>query len=233
MEKNNILYSITLKLIAIVFALMGFTLAYLNGHVNGITNLLYFTNQSNLWIAAMDVVLIAFMIKALISKNYKLNDVLYKIQQVFVTCITITGLVFILVLAPGYFLSKDKIPGYSPFNLASVSLHIVVPTISILDYLLFVKNVEFKKYSELFILIPTIYYFIFSLIGYLLKWDFGDGRNYPYFFINYDSPAGIFGFSSTLPYFMGSFYWIILLMIFAVGLSYFYIWIIKRKNRRS
>ena len=228
-ERKRIIISMVIKLIIIVCFITGFSLSFLYGHVNGVTNLLYFTQQSNLWIALMDLVMVVFIIRALVRKEYKLPSILYRLLQVFTLCITITGLVYCFILIPGFYLSDVVKPdGYTPFNTAAVLLHMVIPTLAVIDFLMFTRNVEFKKYDFLLALAPSAYYFIFSLIGFLLNWDFGDGRNYPYFFINYASPAGIFGFSSEMPYFMGSFYWIVILSGMIVGLSYLYIWLIRK-----
>ena len=76
---------------------------------------------------------------------------------------------------------------------------------------------------------------IFALQGsaYALNWDFGGGNNYPYFFLNWDSPAGAFGFSSEMPYFMGCFYWIVVMIAFISLLSLGYIALIGKLNRRA
>lgn len=227
-QEIHLCWSIIIKIIVVICFCVGFTMSYLYGHVNGITNLLYFTNQSNIWIALFDFIIIFYMMYLLLHKRYEVNHIVYKIQQVLTVCISITGLVYNLVLVPAFYLSNIEGPtGYTPFSLAAVLLHIVVPILSVFDFFMFTRHVDFKYKDSLYSLIPTGYYFIFSLIGYLLNWDFGDGRNYPYFFLNYDSPAGIFGFSNTMPYFMGTFYWIILLSGITIGLSALIIKLIK------
>ena len=229
-EKNRIIYSLIFKFAIIVCVIVGFVLTYLFGHINGVTSLLYFTIQSNIWLAIIDLVLSIVMIKALIKNNYLIDHRFYIAHQIFTVCITITGLVFLCVLVPGFYLSKEALPeGYHVFNAAAVLLHIVVPSFAILDFILFTKTNPFNKKNCFYVAIPTGYYFIFSLIGFFSNWDFGDGRNFPYFFLNYDSPAGLFGFSDVMPYFMGSFYWIIIIVILAFGLSYLFIKIINHR----
>ena len=67
---------------------------------------------------------------------------------------------------------------------------------------------------------------------YVLGVDFGRGEAFPYFFMNYFSPAGIFGFSKNMPYIIGSFYWIAMLVIIIVGLAVLYAYLsgIEVKN---
>ena len=75
--------------------------------------------------------------------------------------------------------------------------------------------------------IPPIYYLIFAGIGFVLNWDFGYGDNYPYFFVNWGSPAGAFGFSSESPY-IGVFYYVLILSAFVIGIALLYVFIAKR-----
>jgi hypothetical protein len=68
---------------------------------------------------------------------------------------------------------------------------------------------------------PPLAYFVFAGALNILNVDFGKGDTYPYFFLNLKSPAGIFGFSDTPPFVIGSFYWIILflLMVFSIAVT--------------
>ena len=56
------------------------------------------------------------------------------------------------------------------------------------------------------------------------------GVDYPYFFLNWGSPAGTFGFSDRLP-FMGTGWWIIALFIFLILIGLLYLAIIGRIRR--
>ena len=51
--------------------------------------------------------------------------------------------------------------------------------------------------------------------------QFAEGYNYPYFFLNWGSPAGAFGFTDALPY-MGCAWWILALFcaLLIVGMLY-------------
>lgn len=233
-EKNKIIISICCKVALIISVIVGVLYSFFFGHVHGVSTLLYFTVQSNIWIMIVDIILIIFLIKVLKTNNYELDNRLYLVKQIFTVAITITSLVYLLVLVPGYYLMSDPIEGYHPFNLGGTLLHIVVPAIAIVDFLLFTRKAQYNKTSFLWALIPPCYYLGFSAIGYFLKWDFGNGRNYPYFFMNYDSPAGFFGFSKTMPYFMGSFYWMLVVVGLVIGISALLIFINnKLKNRQA
>ncbi len=53
---------------------------------------------------------------------------------------------------------------------------------------------------------------MYAGIGYIRGWEFAPGIRYPYFFLNWGSPAGAFGFSGELP-FMGCVWWILALLV--------------------
>ena len=84
--------------------------------------------------------------------------------------------------------------------------------------------------------IPPLLYAVYSGIGYIQGWEFAPGVNYPYFFLNWGSPAGAFGFTEGLP-FMGSAWWIIAIFIFLMIIGLIYLLIVNalgkkiRKNR--
>ena len=84
--------------------------------------------------------------------------------------------------------------------------------------------------------IPPLLYAVYSGIGYIQGWEFAPGVNYPYFFLNWGSPAGAFGFTEGLP-FMGSAWWIIAIFIFLIIIGLIYLLIVNalgkiiRKNR--
>ena len=102
---------------------------------------------------------------------------------------------------------------------------------SIIDF--FVCDVRFEyKYKHSFLtLIPPIYYFIFSGIGYIIDLDFGLGHNYPYFFLDFGAPVGFFGISKELPHYIGMFYWLVLILMIVLGTANLYILMSKKVNK--
>ena len=190
----------------------------------GGTAFLYFTVQSNLWIGATCAVFAALNLATVFKPDFKIPRAMHVIKYVFTVSITLTGIVFCCVLAP-------TLPG-SFKSAANVLTHVIVPLAAVID--LFVCRDPAPAFKQFpFALIPPVYYVIFAGIGYALNWDFGGGNNYPYFFLNWDSPAGAFGFSSEMPYFMGCVWWIILLILFISGISIGYIALIKKLNKKE
>ena len=67
---------------------------------------------------------------------------------------------------------------------------------------------------------------------YKAGWEFSGGTNYPYFFLNWGSPAGAFGFTNELP-FMGTAWWILALFFFLIIVGYTYLSIADRLERNN
>jgi hypothetical protein len=82
------------------------------------------------------------------------------------------------------------------------------------------------------VVIPPVLYAIYAGIGYVNGWQFAEGINYPYFFLNWGSEAGAFGFTNALP-FMGSAWWILVLLIFLIAVGYGYLAIADRINKKG
>lgn len=57
------------------------------------------------------------------------------------------------------------------------------------------------------------------------------GVRYPYFFLNWGSPAGALGFTSGLP-FMGTVWWILAILVFLLGIGYGYLAILDLLKKR-
>lgn len=236
-RKTKVKISIVIKFFVFLFAAAGLLACMfdLNGFMGGANVLLkYFTNQSNIWIAVLELVLAFALLGSLKREKYELQRAAYVLQLVFTVSITLTGLIFCAVLLPTLLASgteyADKI-----FAWPQIFLHVVVPILSVVDLLAFTRPVKFnfKPWDFLWASIPPIYYLGFEIIGYKLNWDFGGGQNYPYFFMNWASPAGLFGFSKEMPYFMGNGYWMLVIVIIVLGFSFFYSRFVNRRIIRN
>lgn len=193
--------SIVLKSIVVVAAVVGVILQMLPSA----SSMLYFTLQSNVWIAATCLVALAFMIAKVQLKRW-----MYVLKFIFTVSITLTGVVYCTMLAP--FIENDA------FNLSNTLLHVIVPIAAVADFFLYDYACEYKKWDCLLATLPPFYYLGFAGIGYALNWTFLDGNNYPYFFLNWGSPAGAFGFANESPY-IGVFYYILILLVFVIGIG--------------
>lgn len=213
--------SLVLKIIVIFSAVIGTILSYManaNLFMSGSRTFMYFTIQSNIAIAIISAVGISYMLK---DKN---EDVWQIVHFVGAVSITLTGIVFCFVLAPTM--------GMAAWNPKNILTHVVVPIAAVIDFFVAGQSYSISKKKVVFVIIPPVLYAIYTGIGYALNWQFSEGENYPYFFLNWGSPAGAFGFSKELP-FMGCGWWIVAIFLFLMGVGNLYLWISKllKKNK--
>lgn len=208
--------SLVLKAIIVLSAVTGVIMQATHSS----TNLLFFTLQSNIWIAVTCLVgIVLILIKKPLAKW------MYSVKLIFTVSITLTGVVFCTMLAP--------LLGNLAYTIDSVLLHVVTPVASIADFFVYDTKATYRKWECLTVTIPPFYYLGFAGIGYVLNWDFGyGGLNYPYFFLNWGSPAGAFGFSTEAPY-IGVVYYVLILLAFVIGIGALYIGLAKLINRKA
>ncbi|MBR2391105.1 MAG: Pr6Pr family membrane protein [Clostridia bacterium] len=183
-----------------------------DGYYSWHTRLFYFTQQSNLWIGILSLVFAIFLLKK--NTSEKSMKILSCLKFVFTISITITCIIFCTLLAP-----------FADFNLwsfSSVLTHVVVPVLSIVDFFTCKEIKESEKKNIYFSFLPPLVYFVFASILCVFKVDFGRGDAFPYFFMDFYSDVGLFGFKASSPPQMGSFYWMIFFFVFIYGLSFLF-----------
>ena len=214
--------SLTLKILTLLCSLTGVVLGCFlfekDGYSAWYKRLYYFTNLSNLWISiTMIFAIIVSFAKTAKGKNYA--KIVYVCKYVFTISISITGLIFCGLLAP---FAED---GYNPWSLNSILVHVLTPTFAIADFFVDEYNLVLKTRHVFLTVIPPLLYFVFALIMGACGVDFGKGDTFPYFFMDFHSPVGLFGFSFAPPRpAMGAVYWIILFSLLVLGLA----WVFKR-----
>lgn len=213
--------SIVLKAIVTLSASIGTFLSYYAGRksfMGGSRVFMFFTTQSNIAIAIICAVGLALMLS-----GKPINKVLHVIKYVGTVAITLTGVVFVVLLAPAL--------GVQAWNIQNVLTHVVVPLAAIADFFVASAGAGIKRINVIYVLIPPIMYAIYAGIGYVKGWQFVEGYNYPYFFLNWGSPAGAFGFTNELP-FMGCAWWILLLLVFLLVMGFCYLNVLDILGRR-
>ncbi|MCR4677702.1 MAG: Pr6Pr family membrane protein [Lachnospiraceae bacterium] len=213
--------SYILKTVVFLSAVIGTFLSAYAGRMTfmgGKTVFMYFTIQSNIAIAIISAIGCFLLWQRKVP-----SKVWYVIKFVGTVAITLTGVVFVVVLAPTL--------GVHAWNVQNILTHVVVPVAAAVDFFVTVSGVNIGKRNVIYVIIPPILYAIYAGIGYVLGWEFAAGVNYPYFFLNWGSEAGAFGFSSELP-FMGSAWWILVLLVFLIAVGYCYLMVADRIGRR-
>ena len=203
--------SLALKSVVILSALIGTWLSYAAGRgsfMGGRQVFMYFTIQSNLLMALLCLAGAVFLLQ-----NRAVPAWWPVLKLVGTVSITLTGVVFAFVLAP--------MLGRFAWNVQNTLTHVVVPIASVLDFFVAGLRARIPKRGVLYVPIPPAAYVVYAGIAYAAGWEFARGARYPYFFLNWGSPAGAFGFTKQLP-FMGCAWWIlaILLFLLAVGSLY-------------
>ena len=214
--------SYILKAIVIISAVVGTILSAINrrgAFMAGKKVFMYFTIQSNIAIA-----LICMIGIYLLRKDETIGSTWRIIKFVGTVAITLTGVVFVAVLAPTL--------GNKAWSVHNVLTHVVVPIAAVADFFVTASGVGIKKRNVFFVIIPPLLYAIYAGIGYKAGWEFSGGTNYPYFFLNWGSPAGAFGFTNELPY-MGSAWWILALFFLLIIIGYGYLSIADRLERNN
>ena len=207
-----IMLSFVLKAVTVLAAFVGILTSYFAGKdafMGGKTVFMYFTIQSNILIAVICAV--GFV---LLLKKKEISEGWYTIKYVGTVSITLTGVVFTFMLAP--------LLGDEAWVLQNTLTHLVVPLAAIADFFVVCDVCRIKKKSILFVTIPPLLYAIYAGIAFVNGWHFAKGYNYPYFFLNWGSEAGAFGFSKELPY-MGVMWWILAILIFLIAIGYIYL----------
>ena len=214
--------SYLLKIIVFVSAVVGTILSYLGSRdsfMGGSRVFMFFTTQSNIAMAIISLIGLCYMIRV-----RAVGQVWQIIKFVGTVAITLTGVVFCFVLAPTL--------GDDAWNIQNILTHVVVPVFSVVDFFVVSTAFDIKKKSVFYVIIPPILYAIYAGIGYANNWQFVEGYNYPYFFLNWGSKAGAFGFSDELP-FMGTAWWILALFIFLIIVGYIYLVIANRLKKNK
>lgn len=233
--------SVALKLAVAACSLVGIYLSILGPehetpHWN---SLLYFTIQSNFWIAVVCIAGAVMLLRRPAagasmpassspeqpapsqetqarpapSLQQGPGHAWSVVKLMFTIAITLTGTVYCFILAPT---SEGD-----PFRLSSCLVHVYAPLLAVVDYLLVSRWLDLRFKDSWWGTVPPLYYLAFASLGYVLNWQFAPGVNYPYFFMNWGSELGAFGLSGSFP-FMGVAWYIVALLaaLVLVGLIY-------------
>jgi hypothetical protein len=146
--------------------------------------------------------------------------------------IAVTFLVYLLILAP--LMSGCLIDAYAQDHCASLFLHLITPLLTLADFIINDAPARRWRCSDaLWATLPPIIWFGFILVLGTKGVRWHDGMAAPYMFLNYESPAGWFGWkpntiSMTSPG-IGVFYVILLMTLIFIGIGLVLIRISKKQ----
>lgn len=210
-NKNITLISMLLKAVVVVSAVAGTIMSAYAGRdsfMGGRAVFMYFTIQSNLVVAAISIAGAVLMLK----KNTG-GRIWQIVKLMGASAISLTCLVFCFVLAPTL--------GEYAWSLQNVLTHVIGPVCCVADFFVSENSQEYKREDSVWVTVLPLLYVAYAGIGYISGWHFSEETTYPYFFLNWGSKAGAFGFVNEMPYF-GTVWWILVLTILMLllGLGY-------------
>lgn len=174
--------SLIYKAIVIVATVYGL---FLNFNKSGFSRMIvYFTILSN--IAILEFFTIEFFAEL---TDYKKTRKYYIVKLILLVNISITMFAFEFVVRP----YVNFQTGYTGMNIRDTFVHIVIPILTILDYLIFDKKGKFSFEYIKFTAISPFLYLIFVIIYGNLGGRFtafGQISKYPYIFMDFDSLGG-------------------------------------------
>lgn len=227
MEKHNkskIIISIALKIILLVFGYIGQVYTYSTGNFMSVSHFMYFTNQSNILIMFIVFIFLIYDIIALTNKNnlHTPPQWLYALRYIFTVSITLTFIVFSLLLTPQMIATGFYSYLYSVSN---ICVHNIVPILAVTDWYLYAYPYKTNKNSFYLSLIMPIYYSVF-VFALSFRGNYFSGKKVPYFFFDYEA-NGWFKIANGS---LGVVWWVIILCIGVLLIGKF---LIKLKNRRE
>lgn len=170
-------YSLIFKIIIIGVSFWGLLLN--SGYPETFTPqmFLYYTILSNALCFCYFLLALSKQVYGYVTYNTKPLNM--RVKGAVTLAITVTMTIYWLVLVPAGF-----VMGEGSTMWANLIVHLIVPVLVILDWLLFDKKGEVTKLDPLWWLIIPLCYYCFTVIGYFLNVTYIDGSHYPYFFID-------------------------------------------------
>lgn len=224
-KKIGLLFSILIKTLIIVFCVLGVASTATGEGYMAQKLFLYFTVQSNIWIAVISLIFLIIDIIKLKKPNLQIPNILYLIKFMFTVAITLTFLVFSVMLTPTLIVQGT---GWYLRTLENICLHNIVPILAIIDFCLYDYKFVTKKSTFVWGITMPLYYLCFALISSFSGADFGDGAKVPYFFLDYQA-NGWFNLGNGK---FGVIYWLIVILILVIVISLVLVWIKNKINKK-
>ncbi|MDR0697461.1 MAG: hypothetical protein LBF68_08035 [Christensenellaceae bacterium] len=222
--KNNRITAIVFRGVAIILCLFGLLdgMGLFSGGTNA-TALLYYTNQSNILVLGMFIVLIIFSLKDVTKNGIKgSSSYCERATGIIMLTISVTMIIFWLVLAP-VMIAGGMGTSYM-LSFANLQLHLITPLLIIIDYFVFEKPGMMKKQDPwYFAAIPLLYLIQATILGFsgvvYSTLENGEVQHFPYYFLDYN----------TLGWKVGVY--IVVVLIFFVSLAYGLLFFDKKRAK--
>lgn len=168
-EKIKLIYRILIVVVSAIGLYLNFRfLTFEKG-------ILYFTNLSNLFCMIYFLVLVILML----TNKVKRNDTYYIFKGMVTMAITLTMIVYNLLLA-----NSSAAGSFANHQFECNIVHIVVPLLVIFDYIIFGEKGNLKKEYPIIWSFVLVAYQLFVTIYTANGGTFIDGSTYPYPFMD-------------------------------------------------
>ncbi|MDR0752108.1 MAG: hypothetical protein LBF12_05980 [Christensenellaceae bacterium] len=210
--KNNRITALVYRCVAIILCLFGLldgTGLFLGSPSGG--SLLYYTNQSNILVLIVFVMLLIATLREIKKSGTKGPSSFFeRTTGIVMLAISVTMLIFWFVLAPTFVASGNT---QYLLTFQNFQLHLITPLLIIGDYFIFETPGKLKKVDPyIFAAIPLLYFVqatIIGLSGYVYRVDpNGAIEHFPYYFLDYYKLGWKVGL------------YVVLVSIFFIGLAY-------------
>ena len=174
---DNKRFSFFFKLLIVLMGTYGLYKACFFNKVSLEEHFSYYTNLSNLICVIYFLIII---VRTVIVK--KIDTKYYGLKGAVVVMIAVTGLVYNFILRP-FMSDVEGVMDLHSFS--NYIVHLIIPVMVILDWLLFDKKGNLKsKYSIYWLVIPFMYWIFICIRANFAKPFMYTGSKYPYFFID-------------------------------------------------
>ncbi len=176
MIENKKIISAAWKVILFISAVMGILLQIgLFSDRLDLSVLNYYTLMSNMLCA------VYFLPAAVYGWKHDGETLLPAVKGALVMCITVTGLVY-------HFMLAGKFEMQGTLLMSNILLHYVVPSMTVLDWILFDRKGHYNKLSPVLWLLAPLLYFVYVVIRVAGGATLGPyGSKYPYYFMDIDA----------------------------------------------
>lgn len=155
--------------------------------VSGLDSLQFFTVLSNIFMGTVGLIVAIYQLIGLIKNKNYLNQVIKTLLHTATVGVTITLIVVVFFLGV---VAQIEGRGYFSFFLGSnFFFHLIIPLLSLINYLVFEYDPKIKFKYTLYSLLPVGLYAIFYVVNYYFHFTKGMDGNYDWYgFIGDGSP---------------------------------------------
>ncbi len=180
---ENRYVSLAFKLILVAICAVGLYMNVILPEGVQISILLsYFTIQSNIFCLVYFAVAAAYCVMD-IRNDGKIGTTtpFPRIKGAVVLAITITFLVYTFILNPGF-----SMTGEAADLIPNLIVHLIVPVMAIMDWILFDRKGNYQKYDPVYWLSIPLLYMVYIMIRAQIGGPFPNDSQYPYPFMDVD-----------------------------------------------